>query len=414
MEDTKIRTKPFPPFVTFGEDEKKAVNEVLDSGLISGFIASAGPHFLGGPKVRYLEDLFRDYFGSRFACAVNSATAGLHAALGACGVGPGDEVIVPPYTMSATASAVLMQSAIPIFADIDPETFAISPQAIADAITERTKAIIVVHLFGHPVDFDAIAKVVEGKNIKIIEDCAQAPGALYHGRKVGTLGDAGVFSFNQHKTVTCGEGGVVITNDEDLALRVQLIRNHGEAVVRQMEIKDISNTLGWNYRMTELEAAVAGVQFKKLDQLTLHRQELANYLVEKLSHFEELVLPQPKPDCTHAYFLFPIRLTSDSLRRNRAALVQGLNNEGIPFGAGYVKPLYLEPMYQEQICFGKNGWPFTSAGPENRPSYREGLCPVAERMHESELIHHRLCYFPATIEDMQDIVEAFKKVLPLV
>ncbi len=406
-----IRTKPFPQHPTFDEEAKRGVLDVLSSGVLSGFVANSGPNFLGGPKVKELEAAFCDYFGVKYAMTVNSATAGLHAAVAACGIGPGDEVIVPPYTMSASASAVLMQSAVPLFADIQDDIYCVDPKSIEERITSRTKAIIVVHLFGHPADMDSISKIAKKHGLKIIEDCAQAPGVKYKNKFVGTIGDIGVFSFNQHKTITTGEGGVVITNSEEAALKVRLVRNHGEAVLENMEINDYSNTLGWNYRMTELEAAVGITQFKKLDTLTKHKQELANVLNEKLKKFEELSLPVALDGCSHGYFVYPMKWRASKTGLSRDQIVEALNKEGIPFGKGYVRPLYLLPLFQKQICFGSNGWPFTSIPEKERQKYKKGLCPVAERMYEKELMLTGVCYWPVTKEDIMDVVKAFEKIL---
>ena len=280
----KIRERPFTPFPFLDKEESLMVKEVLASHRLSGFVAAAGDSFLGGPYVKKLEELIKSYFNTRFAITVNSATAGLHCALAALNLKSEDEVIVPPYTMSATASAVLMAGATPIFADICDDDFCINPAEIEKLITRRTKAIMVVHLFGCPARMNEIKKVAQKHDLVIIEDCAQAPGAMYKNKLVGTIGDAGIFSFNQHKTITTGEGGFIITDNEKLALKMQLIRNHGEAVVEGMGLDDsFAHIFGYNYRMTELEAAVGTAQFPRLDRLNSHRIRLAEYLkmVEK-------------------------------------------------------------------------------------------------------------------------------------
>jgi len=406
----KIRKKPFPRHPVLGEAEKKAVLKVVESGVLSGFIAKHGEFFLGGPKVKELEKLFSEYFGVKYALAVNSATAGLHAALAACGVGPGDEVIVPPYTMSASASAILMVNGVPRFVDIRDDIFSLDPLSLERAITPRTRALVVVHLFGHPAPMDEILAFAKKHRLKVVEDCAQAPGAQYKGKYVGTLGDVGVFSFNQHKTITTGEGGVVVTNDEAIALKSRLVRNHGEAVVEEMQVEEIANTLGWNYRMTEMEAALGAVQFKKLDRLTEHRQELARFLSGLLKNFEGLSLPVTLDGCTHAYFLYAIKYNDKTSGIPRERLLKALKAEGIPFGGGYVKPLYLSPLYQRLICSGTEGWPFTSIPSPERPRYTKGICPVAERLHEKELIHTHLCYYPVSKTDLKDVARAFEKI----
>ena len=252
-----LRTKPFPSYVSIGEEEKRAVLEVLESTVLSKFLGTWSADFYGGPRVQKLEQEWAEYFRVKHAVSVNSATSGLYAAVGAAGVGPGDEVIVSPYTMTASATAPLVYGAIPVFADIDPDIFCITPEAIRRCITPYTRAIIAVDLFGHPADMDEIIEVARQHNLMVIEDAAQAPGALYKGRYAGTLGDMGVFSLNYHKTVHCGEGGIVVTNDDNLAERVRLIRNHAEVVVKDKGVQNIVNMVGFNYRMTEIEAAIA-------------------------------------------------------------------------------------------------------------------------------------------------------------
>src|SRR3989338_598401 len=220
-----VRKKPFKSHPVLGGEEKKEVLSVLKTGQLSGFIANAGPAFLGGVKVRTLESLVSKYFKVPFAIAMYSATAGLHMALSALGVGPGDEVIVTPYTMSASASAILMQGAVPVFSDIEEDTFCLDPKKLEAKITKRTRAILVVHLFGQPARMDKILAVAKRHSLYVLEDCAQAPASLYKKNLVGTLGDIGVFSLNQHKTITTGEGGFAITKDKKLAVRLQLVRN---------------------------------------------------------------------------------------------------------------------------------------------------------------------------------------------
>lgn len=406
----KVRNKPFIGHAIIGKEEKRRVGQVLKKGMLSGFVAKKGNYFLGGEQVRELESLVKTYFKCGYAISVNSATAGLHVALGACGIGPGDEVIVSPYTMSASATAILMLNAIPVFADVNEDTFCIDPKEIKKAITPKTKAIVVVHLFGCPANMDEIMKLAKEHSLYVIEDCAQAPGAVYKGKLVGTIGHIGVFSLNQHKTITCGEGGFTVTGSEDLALRMQLIRNHGEVIVGDMGLEDIYNIIGCNYRMTELEAAVSIGQFKRLDFLNRHRIKLAEHLTKKLSNIKGLVLPKKDKNCKHVFFVYPIRFQEKIIGVSREIFVKALNAEGIPFGAGYVKPIYLEPTYQKRIGYGKRGCPFTCNFYNGNVSYDKGLCPVVEKMYEKELMMTSVCRYPHTKRDIDDVVRAIKKI----
>ena len=406
----KIRNEPFVNYAIFGEEEKRRVSDVLDKGILSGFIASAGEHFLGGEQLKEFESLVKSYFSVDYVVAINSATAALHAAVGALGIGPGDEVIVTPYSMCASATAVVMNNAVPVFVDIEEDTFALDPKKIEERITKYTKAIILVHLFGYPAKMDQILEICKKYNLKLIEDCAQAPGAIHKDKLVGTLGDIGVFSLNQHKTITSGEGGWAITNDKDLALRMQLIRNHGEVIVENMEVEDISNIVGFNYRMTELEAAVGLEQFKKLDYLNKHRIELAEYLTKKLYNFNGLVLPKIDPSNKHVYFAYPILFKEEIIGISRDTFTKALKAEGIPCGVGYVRPIYFEPIYQKKSGYGKKGCPFTCGFYEGKVSYSKGICPTVERMHQKELFLLPVCKYPHTTDDMDQVVKAFEKI----
>ena len=408
----KVREKDFASQQDFGEEEKRLVLEVIDSKMLSGFLASPGEKFMGGEKVKTLEGLFEDYYHVKHALAVNSATAGLHAAVAAINVNPGDEILVTPYSMCASATAIVMHNAIPVFVDIDENTFNIDPKKIEQAITPRTRAIIVVHLFGLPADMAAIMKIARQHNLKVIEDAAQAPGSMYKGRRTGTMGDIGVFSFNQNKTISTGEGGVVVTDDDELAQRISLIRNHGEVVVENYPVQTIAGIIGYNYRMTELEAAVGIAQFKKLDKLTEHRIHLAEYLTRRLQQFKSVITtPEVNKDSKHVYFVYPMRFNAKMAGVPRNKFAEALRAEGLPIGAGYVRPIYLEPMYQRLLAYGDNGFPFKGPHVSREITYPKGLAPVCERMHFEELLTTPLCRYPLTQSDIDDFIAGVDKVL---
>ena len=239
-----IRTKPFPAYITVGDEEKKAVCEVIDSGCLSKYLGAWHPQFYGGQQVQALESEWAKYFDVKHAIAVNSCTSGLYCAVGATGVEPGEEIIVSPYTMSASATAPLVFNALPVFADIEEDYFCLDPADLEAKITPRTRAIIVVDLFGLPYDAEAINKIAEKHGLYVIEDSAQAPGATLKGKFAGTLAHMGVYSLNYHKHIHCGEGGIIVTNDDDLAEKCRLIRNHAEAVVEAKGSSDLSSA--WN------------------------------------------------------------------------------------------------------------------------------------------------------------------------
>ena len=406
-----VRDKPLPPYNTIGAEEKAAVMEVLDDGELSGFIAYAGKEFWGGKRVQAVEEAFRRRFGVAHAISVNSATSGLHCALAATGIGPGDEVIVPPYTMSASATAVLFTGAVPIFCDIDDRTFCLDVVAVEAAITPQTRAIVAVNLFGQPAPLDALRALADRRGLYLIEDNAQAPAAMHHGRYSATIGHAGVFSFNRHKTMQCGEGGVVVTGDERLALKMALVRNHGEVVVGAMGIEDIVNTAGLNYRMTEMEAAVALVQFNRLDSLNARRVELADRLSAGLVGIPGLTAPYIAPGNTHVYYFYPIKFSAEVIGMPRELFCRAVQAEGFTLRAGYVKPLYLEPLYQRKLCFGAHGFPFSANIRNDHVSYARGICPVVERLADHELMVTNIIYPPLAESDMDAFVEACGKVI---
>ncbi len=406
-----VREKPLPEYVTIGEEEKHAVMQALDSTVLSKFLGTWSSDFYGGPRIQKLEREWAEYFGVRHAVSVNSATSGLYAAVGAAGVGPGDEVIVSPYTMTASATAALIYGAIPVFADIDPDIFCLSPQSIRDCLTPHTRAVIVVDLFGHPADMDEITQIAREYDLVVIEDAAQAPGAKYHGRYAGTLADIGVFSLNYHKTIHTGEGGIIVTNDDDLAERLQLIRNHAEVVVKDKGVKNIINMIGFNYRMTEIEAAIGSEQLKKLESLVVPRVEAADFLTERLSHLPGLTPPLVRRGVRHGYYVYAMRYDASKIGTPRERFVAAVCAEGIPLGQGYVEPIYLEPIYQQRIAFGKDGFPFTYPGYKGDVKYDRGICPVTERMHYEELIETTVCHANVSRTDLEDVVIAFEKVL---
>lgn len=401
----RVREKPFPPHPVIGEEEKRAVMEVLQSGKLSTFIAHPGESFLGGEKIRQFEREFASYHRVKYAVSFNSATAALHGAVVAVGVKAGEEVIVPPYTFSSTATCALMHNAIPVFVDIKADIFCIDPAGIEQAITPRTRAIIPVHLFGHPTDMNEIMVIAKKHGLMVIEDCAQAPGAIYKGKHVGTIGDCGIFSFTETKNITTGEGGMLITNDDGIAEIARMIRNHGEVILESQSQRTYrSDILGWNYRMTEMEAAIGIEQLKKLDKLNSRRIELANYLSENLGEVEGLTPPVVYPWARHVYFIFALKYNQDAISIPRDLFVKALVAEGIPVGAGYVRPLYLNPIYHENK-------PFIYKYFGQEISYDEGICPVTERLYEKELMLTMVCRPPATVEDMDDVVRAVKKLI---
>lgn len=414
-----VRTREFTVRTTMGSEEKSAAMRVLDADSLSEFIGAPGDFFNGGKEVKGFEGLWASTYGFRHAISVSSLTNGLQAAVAAVGIEPGDEVICPPYTMSATSTAVLFYGGIPVFADLDPSRLTLDPASIAARISPRTRAIMVVHLFGYPADMDAIMAIAAKHGLKVIEDAAQAPGIYYRGRPVGAIGDIGGFSLNYHKQVHAGEGGLMVTNDDNLALRCQLIRNHGENVTEAYGVEDISNTIGSNYRFTELQAAIATEQLKKLKRILAHRAELARYLDGRLRPIPGLAIQELEEGSTHGYYMYPVRFDEQVMGMPRNLFMRAVNAElpkakywnTTPFYLeGYVKPLYLNPIYQKKIAIGRKGFPF-NCNPGVTYDYSKGLCPVTERLHEKELLLSPLMHDGMSIEDIGAFADAIEKVV---
>jgi dTDP-4-amino-4,6-dideoxygalactose transaminase len=273
------------PSLTY--EEVRAVVRVLRSGILTSKSGS-------GPNVLHFEAVFSKFVGTRYAAAMNSGTAALHAALLAAGVGEGDEVVVPSLTFVATAEAVVLTGAKPVFVEIDPNTYCIDPEEIEAALTSRTKAVIPVHLYGLTGDMDRIMGVAKNNHLVVIEDAAQAHGAEYKGRQAGSLGDMACFSFYGSKNMVTGEGGMVTTNSSEYNETLRHLRNHGEARRYQ------STMLGHNYRMPEMEAALGAVQLMKLPEFVESRRRNAAYLMEKLKSVDPLQLPTVPATCVHA------------------------------------------------------------------------------------------------------------------
>lgn len=408
----KIRVTPFPPYNPIGEEEARAAYEVVMTGMLSDFVGRNTEKFLGGKQVREFERRWADYHQVKHAVSFNSATSALIAGVGALEVLPGDEVIVLAYGMCISATAPLFYDAIPVFVDIEEDYFCIDPDKIEQKITHRTKAILTVDLFGQSSDMDRVNAIAGKHNLKVLCDSSHVPGCRYKDGFAGTFGDIGVYSLNQHKIIHCGEGGVAVTNSDEVALRLQLIRNHAEAVVAENGYGNLTNMLGGNFRLPEVEAAIAIEQLKKLPNLLEQRIELANYLTEKFSKFDFLTPPKVRDGSAHVYYLYPMKYHEKATGVSRADYVRKINTLGIPlyrFAAGYTMPFYMEfPLFTERNIF-KNGYPYMLLPDTEQPNYSAGICPVTEKLYTKEMIVTAYNYPPLTKADMDDVVEAFQR-----
>jgi perosamine synthetase len=308
-----------------GEEEKNNVLEVLNSGMLAQ-----------GPRVNQLEKKFAQLCGVRHAIATSSGTTALHIALLAHGIGPGDEVITTPFTFIASANSILFTGATPIFVDIEQDTFNIDPVEIEKAITQNTKAILPVHLYGYVCDMEAIEEIAQKNNLVIIEDACQAVGAEFRGQVAGSFG-TGTFSLYATKNIMSGEGGMITTDDDHIAEQCRLLRSHG------MRVRYYHDMLGYNFRMSDLHAAIGLAQFDRLNDFNKKRQYNAQFLNEKLT---TVITPKVKPDYKHVWHQYTIRLDGD---RDRDAAIETLNQAGIGTGVFYPVPVHQQGYIKEMI-----------------------------------------------------------------
>ncbi len=395
----------FKPYKSIGEKEKAAVMEVMDSGCISGFYGSWNDKFWGGEKVQEFEQKWAQKFKVKHAISVNSNTSGLYASMAAIGISPADEVIISPYTMSATAMAPIGYGAVPVFADIESETFGLDPDCVRAAISPRTKAILVTNIFGHAARLKELKAIADEHGIYLIEDNAQAPLGTDDGQYCGTIGHIGVFSLNYHKHIHTGEGGICTTNDDNLAQRLAMVRNHAEAVAAPSGIDDLTNMFGHNFRMTELSAAIGLAQ---LDDIELHvgrREKLSQTLSKAAADIQGITPPLVRDNCRHVYYVWAAKIDSDILGVSRSIFSKALMAEGLPNFEGYLAPLYMLPIFQKRIAMGRDGFPFNGSDVE----YKQGMCPVVEDMKDNKMLGFEPCIYDISDNELLLIQDVFSK-----
>lgn len=433
---TPVRTKLFPNQANIGIEEKAAAQRVLDTQMLSGYRGNASA-YRGGVEVQALESAWSEKYGNKHSIAVNSCTSALHIACGAIGLKPGDEVIVTPYSMTCSATAPMLWGATPVFADVEADYFCLDPADVERKITDRTKAIIAVDLFGQPFAME-LEEIAKKHNLYLIEDAAQAVGASMersracsfegdtedYNEYTGNLGHIGCFSFTQGKHMTAGEGGMITTNDGQLAMKCRLLMNHAEAVVNDLDVKEtnlidglgIRNFWGFNMRMTEIQAAILQEQLKKVDFFIGKRQENADYLIGNLQDLEYIKYAPVRENCSHTVycqaFLYD-QEKADGIHRDtfinavkaELAPMRGRESEGVRLGNGYIKPIYRMPIFADRFepsnhIERKRMFPPQTIFP----------LPNVEKLWKDELFLHLYLAPPTSRADLDDIVEAFQKV----
>ncbi|MGO8787431.1 MAG: DegT/DnrJ/EryC1/StrS family aminotransferase [Terriglobia bacterium] len=386
-----IRQRPFSPWPVYGEEEEKSLLEVLRSCSWGGY----------SEKVKEFEANFARLQGVQHAIACVNGTVALEAALAAVGIQCGDEVIVPPITFISTATAVLSRHGVPVFADIDPNTLNLSPEAVEQAVSPRTRAMIPVHFGGHPADVDGLGAIAKEHGLAIVEDAAHAHGASWRGIPVGNFGVAATFSFQAFKLATAGEGGAIVTNSDSVAEKIwgfcNLGRRHGGGWYEHF-------TLGTNYRLTGFQAGVLSAQLKKLPQQNCVRAENARYFRERMRTFNGLTLGQDDPRVTnHTHYLVTLRYDPAAFAgAPREVFLRALQAEGIPAQPTYPYPLYRNPLFQSLSPCGCGKW----SAPQD---YRSLFLPESERICKDGIwLEHYM--FLGTHQDVDDVIAAFEKV----
>ena len=326
--------------------EKDAVNETMQS-----------PQLSIGPRVKEFEKLVAGHVGTKYAAAVNSGTSGLHLCVRAMGIHAGDEVITTPFSFIASSNCILFEGARPVFVDIDPDTWNIDPRRISAAITPQTKAIVAVDIFGQPADMDPIRETAIRHKLRLIEDSCEAIGARYKGHHAGHLGEVGVFGFYPNKQVTTGEGGVVVTDDDELHSLIISMRNQGRGAGGGWLAHA---RLGYNFRLSEINAALGAAQMKRIHEILANRERSAGYYIKRLSDIPQVRIQRILPECRISWFVMVVRLNDNYTRTDRDRIMKNLHARGIGCN-NYFTPIHLQPFYQERFGHKAGDFPICEA-----------------------------------------------------
>lgn len=388
------------------QQDRDYVMSVLDRGVSS----------VDTPHIRALEKEWAEYVGTKYALATNSGTAALHMCVAASGIGPGDEVIIPAFTFLASATCVLHHNAIPVFVDVDPETMLIDTTQIESRITERTRGIVPVHLNGVAADMDPILAIAKKHNLVVIEDAAQAHGSTYKGKKVGGFGDMAGFSINQWKHLSAGDGGLLVTDDEELRDKAEMVRQFGEGIHRGQRREYNSYTMGWMYRTTDFVAAFARSQLTRLDAMTGQRVANCAILDRELSSIKGIRLQKIPQGSRPLYWFYVTWLSPEDLGLDiapatfRIAVQEALAAEGLPAGLWQTRPVPRQAVFAEQVGYGK-GCPWDCGHYKGRVEYAAEAYPAAQAICDHTVWLSHGFAPPNGPAEIEGIVAAYRKVL---
>jgi dTDP-4-amino-4,6-dideoxygalactose transaminase len=399
---TPVKTTPFGKGRRFGEEELLQLKEALEQDTLFYWSGES-------KKVKAFCRKFADMYGMKHCASVSSGTAGIHTALGALGVTEGDEVITGPVTDMGTVIGILYQNAIPIFADLDPHTYGMDPESIEARITDKTKAIVVVHLAGNPCDMDPIMAVARKHGVYVVEDCAQSYLSYYKGRLAGTIGDIGCFSTNDFKMISTGDGGMIVTNDEELYVRAFRFADKNYDRFHTDDPRREILSLAPNYRMTELQGAVGIAQLDRLEWICRKRNEYNERVTKEISGLPGIYPPKVMEGCKSSYWFYLMRVNKAEAGFDAETFAKALNAEGVSAGKGYIPCcIYEYPMFQEKTAYRGTHAPFDSKYYGREIHYGHGLCPTAEEILETSVQIRIREHF--TEQDVTDIITAIKKI----
>lgn len=396
----KTKTTPYGTGKRFGEEEAIQLREALEQNTL---------FYWAGSKVKAFTQRFAEMYGARYCVATSSGTASLHVALGALGIGPGDEVITSPITDAGSYIGILFQQAIPIFADLDPNSYNMTAEAIAARITERTKAIMVVHLAGNPADMDPILELANKHNLKVIEDCAQSYECFYKGRRAGTMGDIGCFSTNDFKHISTGDGGMVIMNDENFYYKALRFADKNYQRLATAPASRNADTLAPNYRMTELQGAVGLAQLDKLENICKRRRAWGDGLTAGISGLPGVAVHKVDPANASSYWFYMLRIDEQAAGVSRDDFAKALAAEGVPASAGYIPTcVYEYPVFVNKTAYMNTHLPFEGGTYTAPIEYGKGLCPEAEKILLTAVRISVNEFF--TQQDLAETIAAIRKV----
>ena len=408
---TPYISEPLSRYNPIQAKEIAEANLVLESGVLSDFLGAAGSKFLGGQRVIDFETAAAKKFGSEYCISFNSWTSGLMAMVGAIpGLQPGDEIITTPWTMSATATAILQSGAIPVFADITKESFQPTRETILPLLNSRTKAILIVDIFGRSAEYDWLSRLCSEHGLLLLSDSAQAPGAKFKGKFITQYTDMGGYSLNYHKHIHSGEGGFALTNSLDLANKMRLIRNHSESVVSADDPVESKRILGNNFRLGEIEAAIAKPQIERIENIVEGRIRAAHELIDGLRELPNLTVPQKLSDSSNVFYILPLIFNADgSITRDK--LVEILRSEGIPGIISKYTNIHRLPIFHEAKHAPEEIYPWKlNSQSVAFETYGSGACAVAEDLYDNSFLGIHMCASEFTDSEIELVLGAFRKV----